>query len=736
MNLRSNKGLLAGQGASQSSFWLDQRALEGEASLSDMIRLVSYRRAIANFCKIVTGKDIPVEWSGDQSYTDGQHINLAVDLNASTFDVSVGLALHEASHISLTDFELGKAVHQALSGIVDNTHPQCNLLSRVLLTSNRLQTAYERVTHSFLPEYNRREFIYGLFNWVEDRRIDHHIFSTSPGYKGYYHKLYQQYWDLPEVKQAMFSVSLRNPYTLQSWTFHIYNLISRYSQLNALSGLHKIAKILDLTNCSRWTSTADCLSTTLDVVDQIVTEIESLPPMPKDIQSQTSKPSDNQKQIDQATKQDKTSNGGAGGKKDEATQESEDPKDGSEPQAQDKDGSEPQAQDNDHQDLDSQLHDGDPNKEYELLQALKDFVQGRVKIQPVKAGKNKGGVKKLNPTQRRRLITELSRLENQQIEMTEIQFEGGSKPASVIVQDYTGPEISRYGALLEETNKLQYKDRKGKDAELNELTTRISRIHRAVYPNKTYQEAVQKGLEIGGLLGRKLLRHKELNELVTNRLRTGKIDPRRIAHAGYGIESIFDQRTIQTHRPAHLHMTIDASSSMGGDRWTAAIQTAVAIAKAISTAPGITMTIDVRLSYGEIHVFKIYDSRINKLNHLVNVLVFVQPNGGTPEGLCFEAMLKLNKYVFGDQRKDSYWINLSDGEPGHNGYSGLVAYQHTATQVNTLRQRNIKVLSYFIDKHNHVPSSFKAMYGSSAVAADCNSLIELASTVNKLLMSN
>ena len=63
-------------------------------------------RAISNFVSIVTGKtDIKVtfETSGD-SYTDGKAVTISSKLDDKLFDSTVGLALHEGSHILLSDF--------------------------------------------------------------------------------------------------------------------------------------------------------------------------------------------------------------------------------------------------------------------------------------------------------------------------------------------------------------------------------------------------------------------------------------------------------------------------------------------------------------------------------------------------------------------------------------------------------------------------------------------------------
>ncbi|MDP7466613.1 MAG: hypothetical protein QGH85_03285, partial [Candidatus Pacebacteria bacterium] len=100
-----------------SSFWLDDDWKntgsifdeEIENPKVDLIALASYRRAIANFVNILTKKDIPVTFktSGD-SYTDGKKVVISSKLDDKLFDSSVGLALHEGSHVLLSDFDFLK----------------------------------------------------------------------------------------------------------------------------------------------------------------------------------------------------------------------------------------------------------------------------------------------------------------------------------------------------------------------------------------------------------------------------------------------------------------------------------------------------------------------------------------------------------------------------------------------------------------------------------------------------
>ena len=97
-----------------SSFWLGD-SLENKSLIEkdvdtkpgvDHIKLAGYQRAISNFVNIVTSKSIPVQFSqrGD-SYTDGKVVTISSKLDDKLFDSSVGLALHEGSHILLSDFD-------------------------------------------------------------------------------------------------------------------------------------------------------------------------------------------------------------------------------------------------------------------------------------------------------------------------------------------------------------------------------------------------------------------------------------------------------------------------------------------------------------------------------------------------------------------------------------------------------------------------------------------------------
>ena len=98
-----------------SDFWFDKYdtdidellGIEKEKPKKDYIQMASNQRAIANFVRIVSGQNIPVKYTqrGD-SYTDGKNVTISANIKDNNFDPTVGLALHEGSHIKLSDFKL------------------------------------------------------------------------------------------------------------------------------------------------------------------------------------------------------------------------------------------------------------------------------------------------------------------------------------------------------------------------------------------------------------------------------------------------------------------------------------------------------------------------------------------------------------------------------------------------------------------------------------------------------
>ena len=75
-------------------------------------------------------------------------------------------------------------------------------------------------------------------------------------------------------------------------------------------------------------------------------------------------------------------------------------------------------------------------------------------------------------------------------------------------------------------------------------------------------------------------------------------------------------------------------------------------------------------------------------------------------------------------------------EPKGYQYYGESAIQHTRKQVDNMRKRGIKVLSYFIGSNQYgSQDEFTRMYGKSAQTIDVTSLVPLAKTLNKMFLT-
>jgi nitric oxide reductase activation protein len=256
---------------------------------------------------------------------------------------------------------------------------------------------------------------------------------------------------------------------------------------------------------------------------------------------------------------------------------------------------------------------------------------------------------------------------------------------------------------------------------------------------------------MGTMLGKKLQVRGESRETKWSRLDSGRIDKRLVAELGFGNERVFKTTFIESYSDAFLHISIDASGSMGGAKWTNTQTSVAAIAKACSMIQNVDLVISYRSTQnvGGNHRYRnsnsnplmliAYDSRVDKISKIRNLFYLLRPSGTTPEGLCFESILKEIEPASND--KESYFLNFSDGMPMFSNdeidYHYDTAIEHTAKMVKEIRSRGVKVLSYFIgDSYDmdRSTSTFKKMYGKGAAFVDVTSVLAVAKTMNKLFL--
>ena len=645
-----------------SSFWLDN-GWDNNTSIFDedepkrkgvdLVALASYRRAISNFVSIVTGEsDIKVTFNthGD-SYTDGKAVTISAKLDDKLFDSTVGLALHEGSHIKLSDFDFVKQLSQ-----------------------NIPKEYYNKSKVFGWDEWDVDAKIKNLLNYVEDRRIDYFVFSNSPGYKGYYHSMYDKYFHSKIIDKALQS----DEYTDLNWEsymFRILNLTNTNSDLDALPGLREI-KSLIFGNVKKLKSTAEAFDIALKVYDIIVKNIDVK------IENPTEKPEEgNGNESIEAGDSDETKGG-------ESTES------------------------------------GESKGKIELTPAQKRQLENAIRKQD-KFMKNDIQKKKLS--------------KKDKASMDSVEAAGMSyvDVAKDVTDSYYGKKSPTKVLMVKKFNKA-----------LAESDT-ISMISNPNWRwSEEYRECINKGMVMGTILGRKLQVRGESRDTKWSRKDNGRIDKRLIAELGFGNERVFQTTFVEQYSDAFLHISVDASGSMGGDKWTNTQTAVVAIAKACSMINNVDLVISYRSTQtsrssryargGKSYPLMLiaYDSRTDKISKIRNLFHLLRPSGTTPEGLCFEAIMKEIEPSATD--RDSYFLNFSDGMPMFTNddidYNWDTAINHTAKMVKEIKKRGVKVLSYFIGdgwERDRSTSTFTKMYGTDAEFIDVTSVLPVAKTMNK-----
>ena len=665
----------------------------------DHIQLAQYRRAISNFVNIVTGRsDIPVRFqSNDNSYTDGKAVMIGSKIDEKNFDPVVGLALHEGSHIKLSDFEFLRNLETAIT-------------EEIYLDAEKLGfTRYDVMGH-----------VKNLLNYVEDRRIDWYVFTSSPGYKGYYNSMYDKYFHSKVIDKGILS----NEYTDLDWDsyiFRIINLTNKNRRLDVLPGLDKIYKtIFAGGKVKTLTSTEDAFNVALEVYGIILDNVVPLPQVGDEnrLQNQEMDAEMAQALNDLDTENyHRERNGLEPMTPEEAGISLPGPGDFS-PEEFDSSGNPP--------DSDVELSDAQKKQLKNALEKQRKFVDGNQQ----KTGK-------------------LTKKDSRMVQTME---------SAGVEKVQAGTSMEQRGSYDYNTGEYTYSKNGVGVIYVKKLTQ--SMIDESLFPyllrkkQSWHEEAtwLGEGIALGTKLGRKLQVRGESRDLKWNRLDAGRIDKRLIAELGFGNSRVFQQTFTESYSDAFLHISVDASGSMSGGKWNNTMKTVVAICKAVD----MISNVDVAVSFRSTHdtdrgrgrsgshplVLVGYDSRVDKFTKVKKMFTCIYPGGTTPEGLCFEAIMK--DIVPTSQNRDSYFLNLSDGMPMFSSndfnYYSDEALTHTKTQVDEIRKMGVKVLSYFVGgdySGDDNMRDFKRMYGSDAEYIKLDNVTQISKSMNaKFLEKN
>ena len=710
---------------------------------NDLYKLSSVRRAISNFVQIVTQKNIPVTFATkSDSKTDGERVILSADVD-DNFDVSVGLALHEGSHIVLSDFKLLKVMSEVKDriywdkrGIADANaksveeglplaYPDLDsvdsLIKRTISNHTKYTTQLSEIYLSTgkigkygIPPNEVIDIISGLTNWVEDRRIDMFIYKSAPGYREYYTSMYDHYFNDKIVTKGIKSDEFTEE-TFESYMFRIINLMNESSDLSKLKGLRAIYRSLKLNDIARLKNSTDSLDLAIDIVAEILKYVPY------------TKEGDLNKQ--------QSASGQSNGEQDEESQEGEGQGQSGDEENNDSGngiGMNPDGingeQSDSNSNADAAPTAGDVNgKDMLSKSALQQLAK---KFQKQKDFIN-GNIKKKNVTK-----TELDKLQDIQESGTELVRVGGDfeRNGNRVGKGVDCIVVKQLTDKLTESDDFPFT---GKDWQTKQ-------------PHRRFEEDVRKGINLGIILGKKLQIRNESRETVFSRLKKGKIDGRMIASLGYDNENVFYTNEVDQFKKANLHISIDYSGSMSGDKLRRCVTSTVAIVKACEMARNINVQVSVRSTdtggRALPYVAMVHDSRRDSFRQFCHYMSTLSCTNTTPEGLCFEAIMK--ELIPTTNDTDSYFLNFSDGQPTYSistggdeiSYSGETAAEHTRKQVKKMQGNGINILSYFITESsgNFEYSSdwqiFKKCYGNDAKYVNVENMFEVAKSMNELFL--
>lgn len=581
------------------------------------------------------------------------------------------------------DVNVGLALHEGSHCVLTDF----KLLQNFSLNWKR-QPEFATLVDKYLANANNadlleaRGVIKDLWNIIEDRRIDYYIFKNAPGYKGYYQAMYDEYFNAESVNAALLS-GVKNQETVEDYIFHICNFTNPNRRLGTLKGLREIWNVIDLPNISRLKSSLESLEVAFHIYSLILKYIDP------DQAGQDQQSGNN------------TSEGNPGSGEGEGEESDEMPDD---------------------------LNNMSPKERKALERALKTLDKD---IEKQKDFLN-NNVKKKHVS--KKAADELEQLGSSDISTRDAGYssqDGNEYKGTTQVVLIKGMNEGLLGTEIIEGvfSTYGYAEAKGSKT-------------KSGYRRHDYSEAVSAGISLGALLGKRLKVRTEDRALTSTRLAQGKISKRLVNELGYGNANVFEKTLVTYTKPAMVHVSIDASGSMGGDKFASSVKTAIAIAKAGTMISNLRVIISLRgtSSSGNMNkpvIWIPYDSNVNSFARFVSIAPFLYPNGSTPESLCYEAIMK--DIIKVSNGVDSYLINLSDGEPGYSNatiqYAGQPAVAHCARIMKSYTSAGIKVLSYFIGHRSdsrRTMEVFKQMYGKDASFVDVNELSQLSITLNKL----
>lgn len=705
-NDRSNFWKSRKSGYSTSNYWLKDSIFEKKESYFfdepetvekeskyDHFQLAQYQRAISNFVRILTGRnDIVVKYNnGGDNYTDGKTIALSPNIKEKEFDTAVGLALHEASHILHSDFDM-------------------------------LTSAMDSERRMWGNEVADRKKLF--WNLVEDLFIDATTYRDAPGYRGYYSSLYQKYFGDKKIEEGLWSKDFAVP-TWDNYLFHLINIRNPQRNLQALPGLEKMFEMLNLPNITRLKGGMDARYV---LANALYTECEKYIDAVEEMKQQMAKKAQQGDQGEQGQ-------GGQGSGEIDYDQLNE---------MLEKMGDEMG-------EVGDQMGEGSGGEDDQ--HGDKFTASNGVNIQEEIEGTNYVDMDKLSDKAK----NALEKMLQQQKEFVRGNARKGklSKADIQKVDAYASVDMEKkvVGANSNFSKKglPLYIIRDLSESFINSVGSTYGFRHWVSDYNKNN---IEDGINRGKLLAKKLQLRNEEKVLKTSRLDSGKIDKRLLHEIGFDNFDIFSKININAYKPSFIHISLDQSGSMGWGLWSSAIQFAAMFATASKYINNIHLVITTRSTFSAAgkqtyrgahdhvpYMMTIFDSKKHNINHIRKFFTRLEANQLTPEGLCFDGIMKETLAMA--QNTDAYFINICDGEPylqysssgGQFFYQGGEARKHSNQQMKRMEAGGVKFITYFIGNRYDF-EKVQECYADRAIQLEnAGEVHKIATTMNKRLLA-
>jgi len=662
-----------------------------------MHELSQLKNGISNFVRIIAKRSIPVEFQADNdgSYTDFNKVVISAAISENNFDIICGLAMHEGSHIRYTDrdyltnilgidadgkFETSVELYSSIRDVYEN------MMDREIEALAIKKKFMPDIPQSAIGESDKN-FYAGVMkffinwvkqtaNWVEDRRIDKLVYTDAPGYKGYYDALYNYYFLNEDISTGLKS----DEYTKEdfgSYGFRLVNCMNDDHREDVLNGLPEIMEILDLDNIEKVDGIRGSYDKARDILKVVLANVDELDK--EDIEKQMKEKGngegdDSEIDYDKLDLSDMQLGNGTGTGK--------------------------------------QLDLGKLNEKQlidleKAIKEQKELIDGST----FKEGISEGDKQNIDA------------ISNKSLNIVPVR----GTPESTDMGGNTTPTDDMYNGEVYDVIVLK---------NVNKETFFNSNIFPFNASYGRYEDEVRAGIHAGKKLGNKLLIRNDERTTDYSRKTSGKIDKRLLSDLGFGGESIFTQMVMETYTNSILHISIDGSGSMSGQKLGQCVQLATTVCMAADMIDNLEVVVSIRGTRdSDPFIAVVYDSRVDTIKKVKELFPNLDTSGTTPEGLCFAAIQDQIEKTSGTLK--SYFINLSDGEPYFSGYSGHSALLHTQQEVHKMALKKIKILSYYIGGggwYGGDEGNFNIMYGKYAATIDVNSIGQISKTLNKLFL--